>query len=129
MRAVVDAFHDGGGDGKPLYLQTAMCLAETDAISEQIARNSWRQAGLSPAQLADLETPDAFERAAAGLSHESVLRSVRASADVERHVAWLEEDLAMGFARVYLHNVHADHDRFFQQLAPRALALRAHAEG
>ena len=107
MRAVVDAFHDGGGGGKPLYLQTAMCLAETDAISEQIARDAWGQAGLSPAQLADLETPEAFERAAAGLPDGRVLRSVRASADVERHVAWLEEDLA---------------------LAPRALALRAHAE-
>jgi probable non-F420 flavinoid oxidoreductase len=123
MREIVDAFHEGGGDGKPLCLQVALAFEETDAASAQMARSAWRQAALPPAQLADLETPEQFDRAAAGADLDAVLAGVRASADVERQLAWLQEDLAMGFTTIYLHNVNTHHERFFQELAPRALEL------
>jgi coenzyme F420-dependent glucose-6-phosphate dehydrogenase len=123
LRAIVDAFSDAGGAGKPLYLQVALSYAKTDDDSQRLACEHWPQAALPPARLAELETPDDFERAVRTVSPSEVLSAVRASADVERHAAWLREDLDMGFTRIYLHNVNPDHERFFEDFAPRIAAL------
>lgn len=123
MREVAEAFRDGGGGRKPLWLQVALSYAPTDEACEQIAWRTWRHAALPSPLLADLETPAQFDRATSGADGAAVLRSVRASADVERQVAWLQEDAAMGFTRIYLHNVNTDHDLFFDTLAPRVAAL------
>lgn len=123
MRGVVEAFHEGGGAGKPLFLQVALSYAGTDAECVRLAHEHWRQAALPVPLLADLETPLEFERASKSVGPGDVLGSVRASADVGRHLAWLAEDVDMGFTRIYLHNVNPDHGRFFDELAPRALEL------
>ena len=123
MRRVVDAFRGGGGERKPLCLQVAMSYAQSDGDSARIACEQWPQAGLPSALLADLETPLEFERATHRLDERSILQAVRASADVSRHLAWLEDDAAMGFTRIYIHNVNPDHDAFFEEVAPRVAAL------
>jgi hypothetical protein len=74
-------------------------------------------------QRAEEATPLDFDRATLAIDPRDVLAVVRASADVNRHLAWLAEDVEMGFAQIYLHNVNPDHDRFFGELAPHALAL------
>lgn len=122
MRAVLDAFREGGGEHKPVALQVALACAASDDESERIALAHWRQAGLTSRELADLETPAQFEHAARGIAAEAVLDAVRASADAARQLAWLEDDAAMGFTRIYLHNVNPDHDPFFDTLVPRLLA-------
>jgi probable non-F420 flavinoid oxidoreductase len=121
MRELIDAFRSGGGDGKLLCLQVALAYAATDAAAEQIALAEWGQAALPPEQLADLRTPQEFERAVRHADRRAVLGAVRASADVERHAAWLQEDAALGFTRIYLHNVNRDHRPFFDRLVPRLL--------
>jgi len=123
MQRVIDAFREGGGDGKPLFLQVALSYAETDAASVRIACQQWPHAALTAAMLADLETPAEFERAARSVDEAAVLRALRASGDASRHVEWLQQDLEMGFARIYLHSVHPDHDLFFEKLVPRVLRL------
>jgi probable non-F420 flavinoid oxidoreductase len=123
MRALRDAFRAGGGEGKPMWLQVALSMAATDDESARIACAHWRHAALSPPQLADLETPKRMEDASERIPPDVILRSVRASADVERQLAWLREDLEMGFARIYLHNVNPDHHRFFEAFAGRLDAV------
>ena len=39
---------------------------------------------------------------------------VRISADPARHVEWLRQDLALGFERLYLHNVNREQERFIE---------------
>jgi probable non-F420 flavinoid oxidoreductase len=121
MREVVDAFRSGGGEDKLLCLQVALACAATDAAAERIAIAEWGQSALAPLQLANLRTPREFERAVREADPRHVLVGVRASADVERHVAWLHEDAALGFTRIYLHDVNRDHEPFFERLAPRLL--------
>jgi hypothetical protein len=123
MRARLDAFHAGGGEGKPALLQVPLSMAATDDESARIARAHWQQAALPPALLADIQSPKGIEEAAARIPPDAILRSVRASADVERQLAWLHEDLAMGFTRIYLHNVNPNHQRFFEAFAGRLDAL------
>jgi alkanesulfonate monooxygenase SsuD/methylene tetrahydromethanopterin reductase-like flavin-dependent oxidoreductase (luciferase family) len=121
MRAVVDGFRAGGGAGKPLFLQVALAFGRTDEESARIAHDQWRQCTLGAGQLADLATPREFDEATSRASVSEVASRVRASADVERQLAWLQEDLALGFDRVYLHNLVRDHDRFFEACAERIL--------
>ena len=118
MRETVDAFREGGGEGKPLCLQVALSYAASDAEAERIAREEWGQAALPSAQLADLRSPEAFARAVRGIDASAIHAAVRISADVQRQVAWLQADAALGFTRIYVHNVNRDHAAFFAELVP-----------
>src|SRR5204862_140099 len=97
MHAVVDAFREGGGATKPVFLQVTVSFAPTDNECVAAAYEQWRQCALTPAQLADLASPAAFDRACANASINDVLSHVRASADIQRHIGWLQEDAALGF--------------------------------
>jgi coenzyme F420-dependent glucose-6-phosphate dehydrogenase len=113
MRAVVDAFREGGGANKPLFLQVTLSFARTDEECVAAAFEQWRQCALTPAQLADLPSPAEFDRACANVPIGDVLSHVRASADIQQHIAWLREDAALGFDRIYLHNVSRAHQLHF----------------
>ncbi len=124
MRKLVEAFREGGGEGKPIWLQVALSYAPTDGEAREAALREWSHSALSTTELADLASPDAFDAAAARVRPDEVLGRVRASADIERHRAWIEEDLALGFSRVYLHNVARDHqERFIDAVARTAFSL------
>lgn len=122
MRAIVDAFREGGGEGKPLFLQVALAFAPTDEEAADAAFDQWRQSALSRDELSDLATPAAFDRAAARIARDDVTSGLRISSDIARHAAWLQEDAAMGFERIYLHNVARDHqERFIAACGERLL--------
>lgn len=106
LRGVVDAFRRGGGAGKPLYLQVKLSWAPTEQEAIDGAFDQWRANVLPPATTETLATPARFEAAAADVSRDDIRRSVRVSADPARHVAWLRDDLALGFDHLYLHNVN-----------------------
>jgi probable non-F420 flavinoid oxidoreductase len=125
MRAIIEAFREGGGEGKPMFLQVALSFAPTDDEAADAAYDQWRQAALSSEQLADLPTPEAFDEAAAGIPRDEVISRIRTSSSIERHLDLVREDAAMGFERIYLHNVARDHqERFIEALAPALAAWR-----
>jgi len=87
-----------------------------NATGEESARIAWdqcRQCALPSTQPADLPSPAAFDAAVEHVSPSDVLEKVRASADVGRQLAWLQEDLALGVERIYLHNVAPGHQEHF----------------
>jgi len=121
MRRVVEAFREGGREGKPMFVQVVVAKGRDDEESAQAAVAEWPQCALSPGELADLETPAAFEHAIRGQGARAVLERVRATTDVERQLAWLQEDAELGFDRLYLHNVTRDHQFFFRACRDRIL--------
>ena len=120
-RAIVDAFREGGGARKPVFLQVALSYAPTQEDAERAAHDQWRQSALSSEQLADLRTPEEFDRATAHTSRDTVVRTLRVSADIQRHVDWIQKDAALGFERIYLHNVARDHQERFIDACARHL--------
>lgn len=122
MRAIVDAFREGGGEGKPLFLQVALAFAPTDEEAADAAFDQWRQSALTRDELSDLATPAEFDRAARRITRDEVTSGLRISSDIARHAAWVEDDAAMGFERIYLHNVARDHqERFIAACGERLL--------
>jgi alkanesulfonate monooxygenase SsuD/methylene tetrahydromethanopterin reductase-like flavin-dependent oxidoreductase (luciferase family) len=108
LRRVFDAFREGGGDGKPICLQVHLSWAADEAAALQVAHEQWRT-NVFPSSLCwDLEFPEQFDAAARYVEPDDVRSSVRVSADLGRHTAWLEEDMALGVDEVYLHHVGQD---------------------
>jgi len=125
LRRVVDAFREGGGEGKPLFLQVALSYADADDEALRNAWREWRQAGLDPAQLADLPTPEAFAEACRDVSPEALRERLRISSDPARFVDWLARDAELGFERIFLHNLGRNQEAFIDAFAARVLpALR-----
>jgi coenzyme F420-dependent glucose-6-phosphate dehydrogenase len=112
VRAVVDAFRGGGGEGKPMALQVQLSYAPTDDEALAAAHEQWGTNVLPSAVLGDLRTPAQFEAAAEFVRPDDLRGPVRVSADLRQHVDWLCERAELGFDELYLHDVHRDQERF-----------------
>ena len=121
FRKTLDAFREGGGGGKLVFVQASISYAPTEAEAVAAAHRNWPVAGLDVAQLGDLPTPRAFADASAGVTAGEVKEKLRVSSDLSRHVEWIARDLELGADRVYLHHVGADMDRFVKTFGERVL--------
>jgi coenzyme F420-dependent glucose-6-phosphate dehydrogenase len=121
MRAVVDAFRKGGGAGKPMFLQVQLSFATTWDEALRAAHEEWGTNIFDSPLLTDLRMPADFEAAAKFVRPDDVLDSVRVSIEPEEHIDWIRRDLALGFDRVYLHNVHRDQQRFIDVFGEHVL--------
>ncbi|WP_445390975.1 LLM class flavin-dependent oxidoreductase [Stenotrophomonas pavanii] len=128
LRRVVAAFEDGGGRGKPMYLQAKLSYARAEQAALDGAMEQW-SANVLPPELAEgLDQPEQFEAHARSISAEELRGRVHVSADLARHKAWLQELQSLGFDRIYLHNVNREQERFIDDFAEHVLpALRTQA--
>jgi probable non-F420 flavinoid oxidoreductase len=114
LSEVVAAFREGGGEGKPVYVQVHVSYAPTEDEALAIAFDQWRSNAFGSALMWDLERVEQFDEAARHVRPESMHEHVKISADPGRHVGWLEEVLALpeGVDGVYLHHVGKEQDGF-----------------
>jgi coenzyme F420-dependent glucose-6-phosphate dehydrogenase len=121
---LVQAFVDGGGEGKPVYGQVDVCVAADEAEARRIAHAQWAApAAIPPRLLAKLRVPADFEAVAALVTEEQVAEKIVCGADPDRHLARIDEFAAAGFDHVHVHQVGADQETFFRlyedELLPR----------
>lgn len=121
LRAVLDAFRAGGGEGKPAYLQVHLCWADDEATAAEIAHDQWRSNVFDSSLAWNLEVPEQFDAAARFVEPEDVQEVVHVSPDLGRHAAWLHDHLARGFDAVYLHHVGQEQDAFIDAFADKVL--------
>jgi probable non-F420 flavinoid oxidoreductase len=125
LQKLIEAFRKGGGEGKPIYLQVHLSYAATDDEARANAFDQWRFPLLPPIVNECLSTPEQFEAAARFIKPDDLDPFVRISADVHRHLDWLNEDIELGFSRIYLHNVGPNQQAFIDAFGDRVLpALR-----
>jgi coenzyme F420-dependent glucose-6-phosphate dehydrogenase len=106
VRRTLDGFYEGGGAGKPVILQVALSYARDEAEARRGAYEQWRTNVFPSEVLAELWTPEQFEAIARYVRPEDLDASVRVSADPQRHLAWLQQDAALGVSQINLHNVN-----------------------
>jgi coenzyme F420-dependent glucose-6-phosphate dehydrogenase len=114
LQKIVTAFRDNGGEHKPMYLQSALCLGRTKDEALAICYDQWRQAALDVAQIAELPTPAAFDRVTATTTKEELSDKVRISADFNELWDAVQRDSELGFERVYIHHLGRDLTRFLE---------------
>jgi coenzyme F420-dependent glucose-6-phosphate dehydrogenase len=120
-RRIVNAFRDGGGDGKPLFLQNAISFAESDEAALREAHREWRHCALQGDQISDLRMPRDFDAATRNIAPQQVAERLRVSADIKRHIEWLREDMETGFDIVYVHQIGRNMGRFIDAFAAEVL--------
>ncbi len=81
LRAVVEAFREGGGAGKPVFLQTKVCWDTDTARALAEAHGQWAANMLEGDANWDLRTPEDFETASRFVRPEDVHSCVRVSSD------------------------------------------------
>jgi coenzyme F420-dependent glucose-6-phosphate dehydrogenase len=121
LRKVIEAFREGGGDGKPIFLQVALSFATTQQEASGSAYRNWRVAGLSPQQLADVATPRDFDALTESVSESTVIDRLRVSCDWKQHLEWLERDVALGFDAIYLNHVGSKLEQFIDVFGEHVL--------
>jgi coenzyme F420-dependent glucose-6-phosphate dehydrogenase len=121
LRQRLDAFAEGGGAGKPVILQVALAYARDEAEARRGAYEQWRTNVFPSDVLAELWTPAQFEAVARYVRAEDLEASVRISADPQRHLAWLQQDAALGVSQINLHNVHRGQEAFIDVFGARVL--------
>lgn len=121
MRAVIDAFREGGGADKPMFLQVQLSFAPTREEALQAAHEEWGTNIFDSPLLTDLRMPSDFEAAMKYVRPEDVVDAVRVSADPQEHSDWIAQDFELGFERVYLHNVQRDQRRFIDTFGAEVL--------
>jgi probable non-F420 flavinoid oxidoreductase len=116
LRRLLDAF----GDGRKV-LQVHVSWAPTQQEAERIAYAQWRTNVFDPPVCWDLDTPEAFDAAAAVVRPEDLLGKVLISSDLDQHVEWLQEFAELGFDDIALHHVGQDLDPFIDAFGETVL--------
>jgi hypothetical protein len=73
----------------------------------------WPNSALSGSFFLELPLPAHFEEAAEAVDEEDVAESIVCGPDPERHRAAIQEYVAAGYDHVYIHQVGADQEGFF----------------
>ena len=121
LRRVIDGFYEGGGDGKPVYVQVHLSWAEDDETALAIAHEQWRTNTFDSTLAWNLELPAQFDAAAKFVRPEDLCTSVLVSSDLSRHVSWLTDVADLGVDAAYLHHVGREQERFIDAFGERVL--------
>jgi len=121
LQQMIDAFREGGGQAKPLYLQVHLSYARDENTALDIAHDQWRSNIFAPPACWDLELPAHFDEASRFVRREDMLDAVLVSSEPARFVDWLGELAALGFDGLYLHHVGKAQQDFIQTFGGRVL--------
>ncbi|MBA3471592.1 MAG: TIGR03885 family FMN-dependent LLM class oxidoreductase, partial [Herpetosiphonaceae bacterium] len=121
LAEVVARFRAGGGAGKPMFLKAQHSYDRSETAARQGAHEQWRMNILPSGVLAELRLPAQFEQAAIAVQPDDLDQSIRISADPQRHLEWLRGDLALGFERVFVHNVNRNQRGFIEDFGEHVL--------
>jgi probable non-F420 flavinoid oxidoreductase len=126
LAPVLEAFREGGGAGKPVHLKVQISYGpEAEALRG--AYEQWRTNILDSSVLSELHHPEQLEAAARHVRPEDLHGKVRISGDLDRHLDWLLQDVALGVDHLILHNVNLDQRPFIAAFGERVLPALAKA--
>ncbi|MEW5744611.1 MAG: TIGR03885 family FMN-dependent LLM class oxidoreductase [Nitrospirota bacterium] len=121
LNKVIEAFRNGGGEGKPMFLQMQISYAATEEEALHGAWDQWRSTILDSAAHTELRSPEIMDAAAQFVTPEDMHGHVQISSDISRHREWLQEYLDLGFDHLYVHNVNRDQERFIEEFGTHVL--------
>jgi probable non-F420 flavinoid oxidoreductase len=121
LRAIIDAFRAGGGEGRPVYLQVKVAWAPDEADALAGAFDQWRTNVFDATLMADIELVEQFEIAATHVRPDDVRPSVLVSSDLTQYAAWLREFLGVGVDALYIHQVPKPQEAFIDAFGAKVL--------
>jgi coenzyme F420-dependent glucose-6-phosphate dehydrogenase len=114
LKAVVEAFRQNGGEGKPVYLKVQLSYAHSEEEALMGAYDQWRNNIFQGSVLGDLRTVEEFDAIGELVKPADLIGKVRISSSLAQHTEWLMEDLTLGFDQVILHQVNKEQALFIK---------------
>lgn len=121
LRPVIEAFREGGGADKPIYLQTKVAWDTNPERGLAQAHAQWASNVLEGDVNWELRTPAEFETATRFVRPEDIGGYVRVSSDLGRHAAWLAELAGLGAEEIIVHQVAGDQWTFIDAFGRHVL--------
>lgn len=121
LKRVVEAFHRGGGEGKPMYLKVQLSYAGDRQTALQGAYDQWRTNIFDNSLLTELKLPKQFDMAAECVKPDDMADFVRVSPDPQQHLEWIQKDIELGFETISLHNVNREQRSFIETFGEKVL--------
>ena len=123
---MIEAFREGGGEGKPMVLQAHVSWAPTEEEALRSSHDQWRTNLFEPPVCWDLETVEHFDEAARHVRPEDVRAGVLVSSDPAQHVAWIEGGRRARLRRgLNLHHVGQEQGPFIEAFGRHVLPALA----
>jgi G6PDH family F420-dependent oxidoreductase len=105
--ALIEAFRDGGGAGKPMQAGTKVCWSRDREAAIDAAHRLWRTEGL-PGELTQvLPSPRHFEQASTLVTREMTAASTAFGNDPEEHIEAIRPYAEAGFDDIYISQMGA----------------------
>jgi G6PDH family F420-dependent oxidoreductase len=113
-RALLAAFDDAGGAGKPRYAEVTVCWAKDEATGRRIAREQWPTAAMESSLSWELPLPMHFEAVAQLVTEDQVAESITCGPDPTKHLAAIRKYAEAGYDHICVHQVGRDQKGFFE---------------
>jgi coenzyme F420-dependent glucose-6-phosphate dehydrogenase len=123
MARMLEAFRQGGGEGKPVFVQHVLSWNRFEDEAHAAARDQWRFATLGAEQLWNLQTPADFADATRSATVQQVASKIRVSSDLGRHAGWLNAYADVGVEAVFCLNVGKNQREFIEAFSREVLPV------
>lgn len=121
LKEVVDAFKEGGGAGKPMFLKAQLSYAKSADEALEGAYDQWRTNIFHGTVLGDLSKVAQFDALGEMVQREELSEMVRISSNIDQHIEWIRQDISLGFERIILHNVNREQELFIRDFGEKVL--------
>ena len=121
LRKTIEAFKNGGGDAKPVYVKVQLSYAGSDEEALMGAYDQWRNNIFSGTVLGELSTVEQFDALGKMVQPEEMRKMVNISASIGFHLDLLKEYLGLGIDGLFLHNVNLQQELFIKHFGEKVL--------
>ena len=121
LKEIVKAFRNNGGKGKPVYLKVQLSYAKTESEAMAGAMDQWRTNIFQSTVLGDLWQVEQFDKLGEFVQPGEMADMVRISSDLQKHIAWIKQDMELEFDRIILHNVNREQELFIRTFGENVL--------
>lgn len=120
-KKIINAFKEGGGNKKPIFLKAQTSYAPNEGEALNSAWQQWKYTVLGSGANSMLRAPKMFDEASQYVRPEDMRKQVFISSNAEEHVEWLKQLLDTGAERISVHNVNKEQERFISFYKDRVL--------
>jgi probable non-F420 flavinoid oxidoreductase len=121
LKRMRDAFIQGGGEGKPIYIKVQLSYGRSEKEARGEALMQWRNNIFDNTVMTDLRTPAQFDAIGKTVDVKELKEKVLVSSSLQQHTDWLGEYIQEGFTNLMLHNVNRNQRIFIEDFADKVL--------
>lgn len=119
----VRAFREAGGEGKPALGGLKACYATDEAAARRTVHRLWPTQGVKGEASQLLPLPRHFEQLAAMVTEDEAVAGSPVGPDPEVHAQAIKQYVDAGFDEVYVNQIGAEQDAFFDFYEREVLPL------